>query len=269
MRVQSKLDWDLVSKVVLNKRFLETVYRKHQPTVYIEMPISIANETKKLTNLTSPVALHFTGWENYDDLVKKDESFNVIPNLVNQNIKIGFSVEDCATEINQKLARFSNISMFSKLDYLVCHTKPVIPNNDDQDWINGYFNTMFYIKQYIETFAIKFLGVTKDFRVHFRLNLVSESSCEINATKSAYSLLRFLNDANQHSLAYQINYFIVKAFESEGQDEECSKSFWKLQSYENLNNISVFVDKEEGNMFQSFYTKKIVILSDIYAVDCN
>ncbi len=265
--VKTKNDFDVVSTVILNERFLKTVRQINGTILYLEIPIELDLSSELLLNLPDDSAVHISGWEdNMNNNSDSEINLNFVELLHKQRKQVGLLVESCEMETSTNFSMLLKLPQLSKLSYIICDTKPAEFSNFGSR-SGKYFNTLFYMKTYMENFLRKYTKLAETFQVVFRLNNVSPSICQLGQrnVKFTYDLfLGFLSDLNQHSNAYNMTYFVVKGFHHEYIKDPCYFAWWELKNYSDLSNISVYVDREEGknNKFVIKYLNTILVLEN-------
>ncbi|CAL8118246.1 unnamed protein product [Orchesella dallaii] len=209
-----------------------------------ELPSQISELLQTLKTFRNNSANHFTSLEGitFSDLKSasngtatkalmkqfKDEAF----------IAVGSLFENCETLLHSELD-VSQKLLILQSDYVECDEKYFQPTKIHL--LEQYFRRLLIIQR---TFNLHFPSKSIIFRVTTSFSAIHQARDEtINEKEVDKDYLRFWNEFNGFSNAYQIKFFIHPAF-AKKHDEFGGDSWWKINDYSKLANKEVFLERE-------------------------
>ncbi|CAL8132246.1 unnamed protein product [Orchesella dallaii] len=139
-------------------------------------------------------------------------------------------------------ANLKFLKLFSKLNYIVCKSELELLSEDDKLSLGTAFDTHLYLKRI-------FQQIQPSLKVFFRV----EISVNLNKDKETMNrYIRLLSHFQKFGSAYDINYFIVEAFDGDIKSGQAN-GWWAVKNYTDLTNPYSFVEKESGERSRYLY----------------
>lgn len=232
----------------LNEYTLKALATKKPPGLNLRLYLEIENhegveQLIPLLNRASilPVSFHVSNWNQYTVADKKNltQTFpKIIPSaeIFGAKHTFGISIQNCMQEINANFQTLKTFPYLANVSYLVCNENSRVPQNDDEEIVQLYLDTHFYISKYVKAK----LGLDVIFRLNFHTQ-----DCHSPTKQATSEYLRLLHKINQYSQIYGLRYFVGNAFKVvQSYPKNCSWGWWEVAH--ETSNIS-FTELESGN----------------------
>ncbi|CAL8132399.1 unnamed protein product [Orchesella dallaii] len=225
-------------------------------------PKSTSELKKFLEDLSKEKSSYLSGV--YVDLHKSlviGEEEPLLELLLNRTAGFNFDVgilinsSSCLTAAEIVLLKHASsefLKMFSKLNYIVCKSEFELLSQDDQLNLGTVFDTHLYLKRI-------FQQIQPNLKVFFRV----EISVTLNKDKETMNrYLRLLSHFHKFGSAYDINYFIVEAFDGDSKNGQAN-GWWAVKNYTDLTNPHSFVEKESVYSGRSMWYPPVLIKTKV------
>ncbi|CAL8121065.1 unnamed protein product [Orchesella dallaii] len=150
------------------------------------------------------------------------------------------------------------MKMFLKLNYIVCKSDLELLSQDDKPNLGNAFDTHLYLKRI-------FQQIQPNLKLFFRVEI---SATLNNDRETMDRYVRLLSHFHKFGFAYDINYFIVEAFDGDSNIGQAN-GWWAVKNYRDLTNPYSFVEKESVYSGRPMWYPPVPVKTKVVVANSN
>jgi len=132
--------------------------------------------------------------------------------------------------------------MLSQLNYIVCKDELELISQDDPQNLGNQFDTNLYLKKFFTQFQ-------PHLNIHFRVEMVLPLNED---SESLERYMRAISHFKSFSIAYDIRYFLVEAFDETEAESGYESGWWTFNNKSDLTDPHSYVERESGKIKNNF-----------------